>query len=344
MANFNDIVGQEQIKKHLITAVEQDTVSHAYIIAGEKYAGKEFIARIFAAALLCEGEPGCDKPSPGGIAPFGCDKPCGICHSCRQAESRNNPDIIFVTHEKPGVISVDEIRTQINEDITTKPYGGKRKIYIVNEAEKMNPQAQNALLKTFEEPPEYAVIILLVTSVEELLPTIRSRAVVLSMKPVADSLVKKFLMEEVRIPDYKADVCVAFARGNIGKAKLLAGNEDFENIRRDVTNLLKFIKDMEITELIASVKKASEYKLEIKDYLDIILVWYRDVLLFKATKDANGLIFKDELKYIRKAADESSYEGIQKVIDAVEKAGKRLSANVNFDLTMELLFLCIKEN
>ncbi len=329
MANFNDIIGREQIKKHLMTAVEHDTVSHAYIIEGERYSGKEFIARIFAAALLCDGEG---------------DRPCEVCHSCRQAFSDNNPDIIYVTHEKPGVISVEEVREQINADINIKPYAGKRKIYIVNEAEKMNPQAQNALLKTFEEPPEYAVIILLTTSAESLLPTIRSRAVFLSMKPVSDALIKKFLMEEVKIPDYKADVCVAFARGNIGKAKLLAGNEDFENIRRDVINLLKFIKDMEISELTAAVKKATEYKLEISDYLDIILVWYRDVLLFKATMDANGLIFKDEIKYIRKAADESSYEGIQNIIDAIDKAQKRISANVNFELTMELLFLCIKEN
>ncbi len=328
MPSFNDIIGQDMLKKHLITAVQNDTAGHAYIIAGEKYSGKEFIARIFAAALLCTGEG---------------DKPCGECKSCKQAFSKNNPDIIYVTHDKPGVISVDDVREQINEDISIKPYG-KRKIYIVNEAEKMNPQAQNALLKTFEEPPEYAVIILLVTSADELLPTIRSRAVELNMRPATDKQVKKFLMEEVKIPDYKADVCVAFARGNIGKAKLLASNEDFDNIRRDVINLLKHIGDMEISELATAVRKAGEYKLDISDYLDMILVYYRDVLLFKATMDVNGLIFKDEIQYIRKAASESSYEGIQNIITGLEKARERLKANVNFELTMELLFMCIKEN
>ncbi|MCR5279067.1 MAG: DNA polymerase III subunit [Lachnospiraceae bacterium] len=331
MPNFSDIIGQDMLKKHLITAVEHDTVSHAYIIVGEKYSGKEFIARIFAAALLCTGEEGHDIP-------------CNNCHSCHQAFSKNNPDIIYVTHDKPGVIGVDDIRTQINEDISIKPYSGRKKIYIVNEAEKMNPQAQNALLKTFEEPPEYAVIILLTTSADELLPTIRSRAVELDMRPVPDAEVKRFLMEEVQIPDYKADVCVAFARGNIGKAKLLASNEDFDNIRRDVINLLKHIREMEISELATAVKKAGEYKLEINDYLDIILVYYRDVLLFKATMDANGLIFKDEIQYIRKAASESTYEGIQNIIAGLEKARERLGANVNFELTMELLFMCIKEN
>ena len=156
--------------------------------------------------------------------------------------------------------------------------------------------------------------------------------------------IHKFLMEEVKIPDYKADVCVAFARGNIGKAKLLASNEDFDNIRRDVINLLKHIGDMEISELATAVRKAGEYKLDISDYLDMILVYYRDVLLFKATMDVNGLIFKDEIQYIRKAASESSYEGIQNIITGLEKARERLKANVNFELTMELLFMCIKEN
>jgi len=328
MPNFDDIIGQNQIKEHFINAVNSDKVSHAYIICGEKYSGKEFIARVFAMALLCDSED---------------EKPCQKCHSCSQALSDNNPDIIYVKHTKPNIIGVDDVRDQINSDIMTRPYAGKRKIYIVNEAEKMNQQAQNALLKTFEEPPEYAVIILLTTNLEEMLPTIRSRAVTLNMRPVPDKLVKKFLMEEVQIPDYKADVCVAFARGNIGKAKLLARNEEFDQIRDDVFVLLKNADKMDVADLTAQVKKASSYKVEINDYLDIILVWYRDILLFKATKDPNNLIFKEEIQYIRKVASMLSYEDVQDIIDALDRAKKRLTANVNFELTMELLFLEIQE-
>ncbi|MBO7333950.1 MAG: DNA polymerase III subunit delta [Lachnospiraceae bacterium] len=328
MFGFGDIVGQDAIKGHLMAAIEQDKISHAYIICGERLSGKEFIAKIFSSALLCDEEEG---------------KPCGHCHNCVMSYSGSNPDIIRVTHDKPNTISVDDIREQVNETIRIMPYGGKRKIYIINEAEKMNPQAQNALLKTMEEPPEYAVIILLTSNLEELLPTILSRAVILSMRPVRDKEVKKFLMEVEKVPDYKADICVAFARGNVGKAKLLAKNEDFDNIKSDVIQLVKYIRDMEVSELTEAVKRASGYKLEINDYLDIITVWYRDVLMFKATADANHLIFKDEIQYIRKAADLSSYEDIQDIIDALEKAKKRLSVNVNFDLTMELLFLTLKE-
>ena len=329
MATFQDIIGQEQIKEHLQNAIMTKKISHAYIINGEKSSGKEFIAKVFAMTLQCE---------TGG------ENPCQECHSCKQALSDNQPDIIRVMHEKPNTISVDDIRAQVNNDVAIKPYSSPYKVYIINEAEKMTTQAQNAILKTLEEPPAYAVIILLTTNVNALLSTILSRCVVLNMKPVPDEKVRKFLMEEIKVPDYKADVCVAFARGNIGKAKALASSEEFENVKAEALSLLKYIQDMDLHEIVAAIKKISEYKLEINDYLDIISIWYRDVLLFKATNDLNHLVFREEISNLRKVAQRSSYEGIEEVIKALDKAKHRLDANVNFDLTMELLLLTIKEN
>lgn len=329
MFKFADIIGQEQIKYQLSNSLETGKISHAYIINGEKSSGKEFIAKIFAATLQCE-QHGKD--------------PCGECHSCKQAMTDNQPDIIKVMHEKPNVISVDDIRAQINNQMCIKPYSSKYKIFLMNEAEKMNIQAQNALLKTLEEPPEYGIIILLTSNINALLPTILSRCVVLNMRPVSDSLVKKFLMEEMTIPDYKADVCVAFARGNLGKAKLLASSEEFDNIKADAVALAKNVTDMEIQEMMAALKRINEYKLEINDYLDILMVWYRDVLLFKATADAEHLVFREELQALRKIAQRSSYEGIENVIEAITKAKARITANVNFELVVEMLMYTIKEN
>lgn len=329
MAKFTDIIGQEQLKEHLQNAISMNKISHAYIINGERSTGKEFIAKIFAKTLQCE---------KGGT------EACGECHSCKQAQSDNQPDIIYISHEKPNTISVEDIRAQINNDIVIKPYSSPRKVYIMNEGEKMTAQAQNALLKTLEEPPEYAVILILTTNVEALLPTVLSRCVVLNMKPVPDKKVKKFLMEELEIPDYKADICVAFARGNIGKAKMLAASEEFDKVKEEAITLVKYINDMEISEIVKAIKKINEYKFEITDYLDILSVWYRDVLLFKATKDANSMIFRDEIQYIRKVADRSTYEGIETIVKALQQAKRRLDANVNFDLTMELLLLTIQEN
>ncbi len=330
MATFKDIIGQEQIKDHLTHTIEQGKISHAYVINGERFSGKEFIANVFAMALQCE--------HPDGV------EPCQQCHSCKQALSGNQPDIIQVTHEKPNTIGVDDIRTQINTDIAIKPYSSPRKIYIIQEGEKMTAQAQNALLKTLEEPPAYAVILILTTNMDALLPTILSRCVVLNMKPVRDDLVKKYLMEELQIPDYKANVCVAFARGNRGKARQLASSEEFDHIKEEAVSMLKYVQDMEINEMLAAIKKIQEYKFDVEDYLDILAIWYRDVLLFKATNDANHLIFKEEIQYIKKCADRCAYEGIEDILKALDKAKSRLKANVNFELTMELLLMAIKEN
>ena len=101
---------------------------------------------------------------------------------------------------------------------------------------------------------------------------------------------------------------------------------------------------MDVNEMMAAIKKITEYKMDVNDYLDIISIWYRDVLLFKATHDANHIVFREEIQNIKKTAGRTSYEGIEKVINALSRAKKRLEANVNFELTMELLLLDMKEN
>ena len=329
MAGFKDIVGNEQIIEHLQNAISMGKVSHAYIINGPQLSGKMMIAEAFARALQCEKE-GTDS--------------CGECKSCHQADDHNHPDIIYVSHEKPNNISVDDIRTQLNNDIVIKPYSSKYKIYIVDEAEKMNQQAQNALLKTIEEPPAYAVIMLLTTNADSFLQTIRSRCITLNMKSVKDEVIKAYLMNEKHIPDYQADICAAFAQGNMGRAIMLATSEHFNEIKEEAVQLLKYIDEMELNEIVSAIKEINKYKLEVTDYLDLLTVWYRDVLLYKATKEAGKVVFGDQLTYIKEKASKSSYEGIEIILDSIEKAKTRLKANVNFDLVMELLLLTIKEN
>lgn len=329
MAKFAEIVGQDHIKAQLQGAIENEKVSHAYLICGENRSGKEFIAKIFAETLLCEQKG---------------TEPCGECHSCKQAETMNHPDIIFVTHEKPNTIGVDDVRDGINNTVMIKPYNSPYKVYIVEEADKMTPQAQNALLKTIEEPPAYAVFILLCSSTEAMLPTILSRCVVLNMKPVRDSEMREYLMKQLGVPDYRAEICIAFARGNVGRAKALASSEDFDKIRKEALSLLKNIYDMEMAEVMEALKRIKDYGFNIDDYLDIMGVWYRDVLLFKATHDVNHLIFRDEIQYINKVASRTDYEGIEEVTNALQTAKTRLRSNVSFELTMELLLLTIKEN
>jgi len=331
MARFSDIIGQNHIKEHLISSIKMGKVSHAYLIGGELASGKEFIANVFAQALQCE--------NIGENA-----ESCMECHSCKQAVSKNHPDIITLTHAKPNVISVDDIREQIVSDVSIKPYNNKWKIYIINEAEKMTVQAQNALLKTLEEPPEYVVIMLLVTNSQMMLPTIISRCIPLNLRPVEDKVIREYLMKEVKVPDYQADICVAFARGNVGKAKSLATSEEFDEIKSEAIRILKYVNHMDVSDMLETLKKLNDYKLSIDDFLDIMMVWYRDILMYKATMDVDSVIFKEEGADIRKKASESTYEGIEDIILAIKKTKTRLKANVNFELAMELLLLAIKEN
>ena len=318
MSGFKDVVGHKDIIQYIQNAVEQDKVSHAYILNGAKGSGKKMIAKLFAMTLQCETSQ---------------SEPCG-----------NQPDIITIQHEKPGSISVDDIREQLNGDIMIKPYSNRYKIYIIPEADLLTVQAQNALLKTIEEPPEYAIIFLLTENADRLLPTIRSRCVMLKLRNIKDTLIKKYLMEQLHVPDYQADICAAFAQGNMGRAIMLATSEHFNEIKEEAVQLLKYINEMELNEIVSAIKEINKYKLEVTDYLDLITVWYRDVLLYKATKEAGKVVFSDQLTYIKEKASKSSYEGIEIILDSIEKAKTRLKANVNFDLVMELLLLTIKEN
>lgn len=329
MAGFHDILGHEQIIAHLQNAIEEDKVSHAYIFNGPEASGKMMLAEAFAMALQCEGEG---------------KRPCLECRSCRQAADHNQPDIIYVSHEKPNTIGVDDIRTQINNDIDIKPYSSRYKVYIVDEAQKMNQQAQNALLKTIEEPPAYAIILLLTTNADSFLQTILSRCITLNLKAVKEDKIKEYLMKHYQIPDYQADICAAFSQGNVGKAIQLASSEEFGELKAAVLQLMKRLEDIDLYEMAGAVKQIAEYKLSVNDYFDLMMIWFRDVLYLKATNDVDGLIFKDEVYDIKKQAAKRSYQGIETILEALEKAKIRLNANVNFDLVIELLLLTIKEN
>ena len=328
MIGFNNIIGHEEIIRHLKNAMQTGKVSHSYIFTGGAGSGKKLLATTFAMTLQCEA---------GGT------EPCQKCESCKKAIGKNHPDIIMVNHEKPGTITIDEILEQVIHDVAVKPYYSPHKIYIIPDADLMTPQAQNALLKTIEEPPEYAVIMLLTQNVDALLPTIQSRCVRLDLKVVDDSLVKKYLMEHLHVPDYQAEIDASFAQGSIGRAREAATSEEFSNMTQNALKLLKYANKMEVYELADEIKKLSEEKHNINDYLDIFQFWFRDVLMFKATREIDNLVFKQEINFIKDQASQRSYENLEKILDAIAKTKVRLRANVNFELALELLFLTIRE-
>jgi DNA polymerase-3 subunit delta' len=329
MLGFKDIIGHERIKEHLQKAIESDHVSHAYILTGETGMGRKSLANAFAMTLLCERAK---------------SEPCMECHACKQVMTNNHPDLILVTHEKPGSIGVDDIRGQINDTIMIRPYSSYYKIYIVDEAEKMTVQAQNALLKTIEEPPSYAIIMLLTTNQEAFLPTILSRCVQLKLKPQTDAVVKSYLMGSLGIKESRADIYAAFARGNLGRAIHLASSEEFQLLYSELLHMLKHLKEMDIMELLFYIKKMKDENLDIYDCLDFMQLWYRDILMYKVTQDINLLIFREEFNTMKEISASSAYDGIETILKAIDKARIRLDANVNMELAMELMLLVMKEN
>lgn len=327
MFAFSEIVGHEQIKEHLQTAIRDGKPFHAYIFQGDVGVGKETMVKTFAAGLQCKGQG---------------EKPCKECVSCHQAESGNQPDIIWVTREKAS-LGVDEIRQKLCNTMDIKPFSSPYKIYIVPEAETMTVEAQNALLKTIEEPPEYGVVILLTSNISELLPTIQSRCLTMEFRPLSTLAVEEYLRRQCQIPDYLAKASAAFAQGNLGKAVRYASSEDFIERKNQIISLLRNVQNMNVNEMLAVIKDLGTRKDEIRDYIDLMALWYRDVLIFKATKNVNQLLFQEESSYIAKEASERSYEKIEEILQAFEKAKVRIKAYVNFDVTMELMLLTLKE-
>lgn len=327
MFSFSEIVGHEQIKEHMQAAIRDKKPFHAYLFQGEEGVGKEALARTFAAGLQCQSES--------------TDKPCKECVSCRQMESGNRPDVIWVTREKAS-LGVDEIREQLCNTMDIKPFSSPYKIYLVPEAEKMTEAAQNALLKTIEEPPEYGIVILMTSNISALLPTIQSRCLTMEFRPLSTAVVESFVKEHCQVPDYQARASAAFAQGNLGKAMRYAKSEDFIERKDHIISLLRHVEQMDLSEMLAVIKDLGTRKDEVRDYIDLMVLWYRDVLLFKATKDINQLLFQDEASYISREASHRSYEKIEEILQAFEKAKVRLRANVNFDITMELMLLTLK--
>lgn len=327
MFSFSEIVGHEQIKEHMQAAIRDKKPFHAYLFQGEEGVGKEALARTFAAGLQCQSESA--------------DKPCKECVSCRQMESGNQPDVIWVTREKAS-LGVDEIREQLCNTMDIKPFSSPYKIYLVPEAEKMTEAAQNALLKTIEEPPEYGIVILMTSNISALLPTIQSRCLTMEFRPLSTAVVESYVKEHCQVPDYQARASAAFAQGNLGKAMRYAKSEDFIERKDHIISLLRHVEQMDLSDMLAVIKDLGTRKDEVRDYIDLMVLWYRDVLLFKATKDINQLLFQDEASYISREASHRSYEKIEEILQAFEKAKVRLRANVNFDITMELMLLALK--
>ncbi len=323
MADFEQILGNDIVKNHFKSAIKNNKVSHAYILEGERGCGKKMLAESFARLLQCE--------NPGEHA-------CGTCTSCIQIEHRDHPDVIWVTHDKPNVVSVSDIREQLVNTVDIKPYKGPYKVYIIDEAEKMNMAAQNALLKTIEEPPEYAVILLLTGNRGMFLPTILSRCIFLSVKPVPFLTVKKYLKDRFPISDQEADFYARYSMGNIGKSVRIYESEDFRRVRNLLISILRDLHRMTVTQIYPLLKDLKKEKEYFQDVFDIMTMWYHDILIIKAEALENAIIFTEEYAALKRQSRNLRYEEIEDAISRIREARLQIRANVNVDAVIESLF------
>jgi DNA polymerase-3 subunit delta' len=161
---------------------------------------------------------------------------------------------------------------------------------------------------------------------------------------VEQAKIVDLLTSQYGVPDYKARICASFSQGVVGKAIHMAASEDFNDLQYHVLNIVKNVHEMEVYEVVEAVKRLSVYKTDINDVIDMMMVWYRDVLVLKVTKDANAIVYKDAYRALMEQAKRSSYEGLNTIIESMEKAKARLAANVNFDVAIEMMLLAMKEN
>ena len=325
MYTFEEIRGNTPLVEQLRRSAASGRSSHAYLFLGGAGAGKRLIANTFAKALQCEGT----------------HHPCDSCKSCHAFNHGNHPDVIYFQPLKNGkTYTIEDVREQLLETVDLKPFQYEKKIYIIEKADTLNIQSQNALLKTLEEPPAHAVFLLLAERAEAFLPTILSRVVVMKIRPLSAETVAEYLMQAGHTAE-ESHILSAYAQGRIGQALELVADEGFREMRQDILGKLEALPSMSEGDAYLLAKDLESYKNDLR-FLDIMELWYRDLLTAKSLREEGYLIQKDKKDAIFRAAKEPA-AALAKKAAAVRTARMRLAQNANFRLTMEVMLMDLKE-
>ena len=324
----SEIFGNKSTIEKMSSAVKSGQISHSYIITGSPGTGKTLLANIFAKMLQCE-----DMSGP---------LPCLKCSSCNVFDSGNHPDVIYVLPAKKKAIGIDDIREQVLSKTITKPYKYSRKIFIIENADTLSAEAQNSLLKTLEEPPEYVVFIMTALSSKALLPTVLSRSVILKTEELHAEDISRYLSEKLGVPAHKAAFYGEYARGSIGEAIKLSSSEEFSEMHSLVFDILASARTADMTTFTNNVSLLEKYRHN-PEFLDIFTAFYRDLMVIKLIGNTDHIIQKDKADFLLAEAKKETSQNISDKLEAVLKAKKELSSNVNFSLCVELMLMKIKE-
>mgnify|MGYP000920401676 CR=1 FL=1 len=325
--DFSIIEGQKQITGILQRAVQNNQVAHAYIFSGPKGIGKRTVARIFARLLLC---------SSGNSG-----KACGECLPCRMMEAGTNPDY-YVLAAEDASIGVDDIRNMQN-NMAVRPMYSPRKVYLIEEADKMTVQAQNCLLKTLEEPPPYSVIILAASNYHVFLETVLSRAVKLDFKKYGPDEIKRAIYKKFGKYSEHTDFIISYSDGIIGTALMLEQSEAFAWLRERTIDVLINLTSQKSSYIFKAYDFFEENKEDIDIILDIFTSFYRDVYLaYTAGKDSI-LINSDRKDIIFNEFGNFVPSKLLKNIRIVEETRNNIRQNANFQLSIEVMLMKLQE-
>lgn len=325
---FDDMIGQKEVTGSLQNSLLRDRVGHAYIFSGPAGIGKRTAAGIFAGLLLCmdlnDGEA------------------CGRCQACLLYGNDSNPDFRRIRSEEAS-IGVDEIR-KIQEDVVLRPMYSRRKVYIIENADTMTVQAQNCLLKTLEEPPPYVIIILTVSNYEAMLETIRSRSLRLNFKKYTDEQVRQAVERSCGTAFSGLDFITAYAGGVIGTALELAGSGDFVRLREKTIGILSKIRGAGLSDVLGLSAFFEENRDSIDLVFDIMVVYYRDLLVARETGNENMLINSDKKDMIFINAKAYKPWKLLADIDAIDAAHRALKQNANYQLVIDNMLVKLQED
>lgn len=323
--DFNHIIGHEREIDILKNAIKTSRIFHCYLFTGEKSLGKKLVALAFAKTLLCKNE---------GM------EPCNSCSSCIKFDNFNHPDFELIEPEK-GLIPKNKIDDMI-KSMAIAPLESKRRIIIIDECDKMGIEAQNELLKTLEEPPPYVNIILITSNVNNLIPTILSRSQIIKFYPVDSQRIAELLMEKYKKTSEEANFIAHFTKGSVGQSIILSQSEEFFNLREDTINIIHKVLTGDRISLMNSVDFFLENKDSIENIMDIILYWFRDLLIYKEVGDSPLIVNKDKIQLLSKETFLNNHR-INGIIEYVLKTKEYIESNVNFQLAIETMLLKIQE-
>lgn len=306
---FDNIKGQEFAKKYMINSIKKESINHAYMFEGIEGIGKETFAEDLAKILLdvknLENTPDCIRVKPDGNS-----------------------------------IKIAQVR-ELQGDIVIKPHK-KYKIYIFDKSEKMTVEGQNALLKTLEEPPEYAIIILIANNKESLLPTIRSRCEIVKFTPIPFIEIKKHLISE-GIDENRANLLSSFSRGSMKKALELASSNDFYEMKEKVQGYIETIMNKNMVEILDIPSEMEKYKGESIAVLDMMINFFRDIMISKENIDKSMIINADKIVFIQNMSKKITYSQVAKIIDIIEDTKIKIKGNCNFNVSIQVMSLNIYE-